>query len=263
MTPESPNVISGGKYRDGKLLWRSSGSSYYYEVKPVRLESDKDITLTVAYNGQYAQIFEPSEAVLSLAKEDFKTQPGPLTDDIFSAFSFFPSMVTGTPAFTNPVWKNIRKTETWDNIFNLAKYLGKSEVQGTQCDVIKMPAPDWFGKDTSFRVYLTTKPEAYPVKWELQNGEGKTVMRFTVQQFGESPLPGGLSFFYPAVAIKENFGPLTDGGTISEKPVSTVTYTISNLKVNPDLDEELFTIDAGMAEAIFDVDAKELITVPK
>jgi len=252
---------SGEEYRDGRLYWRSSGSHYYYEVTPVQRKSENK-TLTVAFDGHYAQVFEPKERVLSLAKQDFKSLPGPLANDIFAAFSFFPSDHQDTNAFTNPFWKFVSKIERWEAVLKSAKYVGKADVQGAQCNVIEVPAPNWVGT-TTFKVYLSSMPQGYPIKWELLNEKKQTLIRFTVQRFGEVRLDGGSIFFYPQIATKENFGLGSKESPISEVPISTITFNIVNLKVNQKLKEGAFTVDPGAASAIFDVDAGKLITVPR
>lgn len=256
--------IDQSVYQTGLLSWRSSGDKFYYNIVPLNRSGN---VRTVAYDGIHSQILEEKEGVLYLDSSKFRALPGQMANDLFLPFLFFPQSEKSVPPFSDSPLATVFNSVAWESLVNEVSEIGVSSVATAETVILEFPGPPVNGVDdhTVFRVHFSISPttRGFPIQWELLNNNRAPLIRYSVGQIGEASISSGGTFLYPKTATKESFGLGTIESPLMNKPISTVTYNITELIINSQIDQELFNIDISLARTIYDVNTKQFLKVPR
>lgn len=238
-----------------------TGKGDCYFISQIRRNGEDKLLgeTRTAFNGDYFQEFETKAGLLSVKKGNIHVD-GHFLDAaaLLQPYAFLFPLLDQTPGFYAhflefehlPLEKSLR-----ENVLATEK---PAEVAGKACAVLSVKGGSdyWFRRPYTSRVYFSIKDGYYPVRWEKVQ-EGKVIEFYEAKELataGKSNANGGI--LYP----KQGEGVLLDD---EGKPLRSISYEVSEVKVGGDYEDELFTIDpasAGIRE-ILDLDANTLIKV--
>ena len=146
-------------------------------------------------------------------------------------------------------WSDVKDHANWDTKFKEAKYLGPKVENGVHLEVVSFPFPQR-NMDRVF-VYFAKNFDYYPIEMRgYKDGlnAGLPVLTSRVTQHKIFDI-GGMTFVFPLnveaqIGIKGDEGWHELGWTVDE----------SSIKINPQLDADMFTISPARAKTVFDYD---------
>lgn len=146
-------------------------------------------------------------------------------------------------------WSDVKDMSNWEARFKEAKYLGTKIENGIHLEVVSFPFPQ-MNLDRVF-VYFAKDQNYYPIEMrgfkEGMNG-GLPVLQMQVTRFKIFDIDG-MSFVFP-LNVEARFG------TDESVQGNLIHWTVdeSSIKINPQLDEDLFTISPSRATSVTDYD---------
>ncbi|MDO5554168.1 MAG: hypothetical protein Q4G68_10445 [Planctomycetia bacterium] len=204
------------------------------------LHSDPAIAKTdYAFNGVDYQWFSPHLSILNVSKQC--RHPTPYWTPSPLMYPYY--WLTGQQAN----WSDTKIRETWQERFKAAKYIGTETEDGVEYEVVSFPFPQMNMDDV--HVFFAKDLSYYPLRF-CAYLNGKPVYNFKVTRYKTFDIDGGM-FVFPLEA-EMHIGD-------DENGFDDMFWTISepSIQVNPDLDEDLFTIPPSRAKHFTDFD-KEL-----
>ena len=196
-----------------------------------------------AFNGTDYQWFSTGHVALTFSKKC--RHPTPYWDPSPLMWPYY--WVAGQQ--TN--WSDIKDIARWETRFKEAKYVGQKVENNMQFDVVSFPFPQM--NMDRVHVYFAKELNYYPLEMrgfvDSLNG-GLPVLQAQVTRYKTFDIDG-MTFVFP-LSVEVQMGIKGD----DEVGWSEMYWTVdeSSIKINPQLDEDLFTISPSRAKTVTDYD---------
>jgi hypothetical protein len=199
-----------------------------------------------AYNGNHYQWFSPGLGELTFSSQC--RHPTPYWVPNLLIYPYY--WLNGQQVY----WSDIKYPELWLNRFKESQYVGEKLENGMMCDVVSMPCPKLNAKE--IQVYFSKDLGYYPIKWiaTLQQNELSTTLTMNLTHHKIFDIDGK-KFIFPEKVIAEHVGREKEG-IVTTRLQLILTEPRVPLRINPQLDEELFTISPSLAKTVTDYDAE-------
>ena len=190
-----------------------------------------------AFNGTHYQWFVTGMKTLTFSRQCRHPTPYWGQNPLMAPYYW---LVTGQAN-----WSDIKDLARWEARFIEAKYVGQKIENGTLFEVVSFPVPQM---DRGIvHVYFAKEINYYPIKMRGYK-DGLQIFSAEVTQYKTFDIDG-MPFVFPLKVEMQ------DWGASGEDSIS-VSWTIdeSSIKINPQLDEDLFTISPLRATTVIDFD---------
>ena len=142
-------------------------------------------------------------------------------------------------------WDRARNPSVWSDVLKKATYVGRREVEGIEFEVVDIPQPD-VKPPAVFHVYFAPKLGFVPLRYErIIKDSRKTVATMRVVRHRAVEVDGQ----HLAIPLEMTFE--QESGTVRKMKI---VVDESSLKVNQDIDDAQFVIQAPGDIKIRDVD---------
>jgi hypothetical protein len=199
-----------------------------------------------AYNGIHYQWFSPGRSSLTFSSRCRHPTPYWVPNILIYPYHWLNGQQVN--------WSDIKDPELWLNRFKEAQYVGEKLENGMTCDVVSMPCPKLNAKE--IQVYFAKDLGYYPIKWiaTLQQNELTATITMNLVQHKIFDIDGK-KLIFPVKVITETAGREKEG-IVKMRLQLILEEARAPLRINPQLDEELFTISPSLAKTITDYDAE-------
>lgn len=246
-----------------KLHFLSKGEFYYYEYNPVEYPGKEYAHYTSSYDGNDARKLNTISRHMTIKKgrgDDGGTLF--LNNFLFLPQKFFsvaynPSVGT----VTKPA--ELADPAKWSDFLKKIQVLGESTLLNQNCVVVQfgLDKEPFTERAAKVRIYLDLAAEGFPMGWDLLTPSDEPILTYRVNKLALCPIGGTPLFLpYPEKATRASY--ITSEGQVTKLPEGTASITVHSIRINQDLDDDLFTIDPSSANDIHDLDDDKFIIVP-
>lgn len=207
----------------------------------------------LAFNGEKTQNLYSDDSLLTLRGGLQQGNPALASiTNYFKPFSFLYPQIEETGAFIMAL-PEAKDTQHWQERLGAAVPRPDADFAGYHCSVFRFPGgmdATW-EKKFNYDVYFAKELDGYPVGYRRNVGEGFLDYVYTVTEIGSyTQTSNNAVFRYPKASKEETFMP-------NGKLIRKAEFVISELKINEEVADDLFTIDPGGAGVRYveDVDA--------
>jgi len=230
----------------GEVFYAELGNKYRVETALAGASTGSGDTEVHAYNGDRYQALMKEKKALAYKKTPMSLNPvrglSPLTMPYHWLFD----------EKSINVLSEIKNDRRWNEQFELASYRGQRESNGMTVDVVEFPYP--FKKDLPesmqdavVQVHFVETLGYYPIASMAMDQSGRV--------FGEVRVVNYKEFFEDGQKVVI---PLEVKTTMSVpgqiESIWTLTIAQETIKINHDIDEDLFTISTTLASIVEDAD---------
>lgn len=147
-------------------------------------------------------------------------------------------------------WNELRNPATWTQRFGEAQYIGSSEIEGTPVVVVSFPNLSLPNLPCEYRVSFAPTLGYLPLAYERKVvSTGKLASRMQVTRWSEHTIDSTVYAIPLEVTFEQS-----DADGVSLAHSMTMKIAPDSLKINEDIDDELFTIPRSIATHVHDVD---------
>lgn len=193
-----------------------------------------------AFNGLHYQGIDPEQKTMVVSKTCRQStpylSPSPLTYPYY--------WLTGQQAN----WSDVKNKDTWGDAFKEAKYIGTEVVDGVEYDVVSFP----FAQMNMDKVHVFFAKESGYYPMQSQGFvDDVPVFEFKVTQHKTYDVDGGTLVFPLAAQMRLGETDINEADDVLE-----IFWTVpeASIKVNPDLNNGLFTFSTSGITKVFDLD---------
>ncbi len=233
----------------GKVEYLQNGRMYFIKTVMYEVGRDgEDETSVTAYDGRRYQVFGTNgrhEKELDYKKTELTDIPSMFPIPLVRLYGW---VVAGSPKATRQglsfsIFSDVKMEDVWENSFKNATLVAATEKGDQQVRFCN--SEEDVTVDVTFDVDRGYLPIVSDYITKYDNGKVQ-VDEVVMKEDSE-----GIRFYFP---IK-----LTTQSKKNDDDVMSLTYQIDpeTLKVNSDIDQELFTIPESWADIVIDVDAAE------
>lgn len=143
----------------------------------------------------------------------------------------------------NFVFTDIQSDDLWNSLAQTAQIMGTDNWNDKECTVVQFQSPTMMYEGSAYRVMVYfSKPDGfYPIRYtRLVDPEGWVIEEFSVEELATVTDADGESYLIPVRTVNRGRGARDDVPIIITK-----TTNLETLKVNSDIDDDLFTIPLG------------------
>jgi hypothetical protein len=238
--------------------WQEKGSMYRFDWAQKGFANQ---TETQAYDGKHYQFIKQTNNRLYISQTK-STRFGHgfrLSQDMLLTAPFQwlhpPTPNNLNDLLTVPFLKSVDIA----SILGLASHVRTVTKNSLECIEITLPGGvDQYTKvPYTYNVYFSVKDNYFPIGWDAVDKDNKLIYHYQVTELGKITPATGIFFLYPKTAT---LGWFEESG--KDTPLGVDTFRITNFFLNS-LSDDGFTIDPSTASAIEDLDAKQVIEVPR
>jgi hypothetical protein len=191
------------------------------------------------YNGEKVFDYRPKSNNLGFKTKATVFTPGPFT--FYSAFSWVYVPNEGHS------WNNLISQDTWDAAAKRARSIGTVQEQETTYEVLEFDLTTDLDRKQTYRVYFAPRLDYFPLKWELTEG-GKMIAKATTTRHAKVKL--GDRILVVPLEVEDR----TYAHALERASVTDYYLAEDSLRLNPEIDEKVFTLSADGVSVVNDRD---------